>query len=190
MTSSWKLQRSQSTQYKPQSKNVSLTTIIRLLASMILFCSNRGCTAFSNILKVNWPKKVVCFPHRVDQYTAMNRIRLRSTNEDSNYDDTDDDRDSPPIVLAEGLFAVDKPLDWTSSDVVSCIRGVLERDARLRGANPEKVGRRRKKGKKDKTVKCGHGGTLDPLASGVLVIGVGSGTKQLERCVHMLFEVG
>jgi hypothetical protein len=190
MTSSWKLQRSQSTQYKPQSINVSLTTIIRLLASMILFCSNRGCTAFSNILKVNWPNKVVCFLHRVDQYTVMNRIRLRSTNEDSNYDDTDDDRDSPPIVLVEGLFAVDKPLDWTSSDVVSCIRGVLERDARLRGAKPEKVGRRRNKGKKDKTVKCGHGGTLDPLATGVLVIGVGSGTKQLERCVHMLFEVG
>ena len=30
-------------------------------------------------------------------------------------------------------------------------------------------------------MKVGHGGTLDPLASGVLVIGVGKGTKELQR---------
>eukprot|EP00562_Extubocellulus_spinifer_P026874 CAMPEP_0178657008 /NCGR_PEP_ID=MMETSP0698-20121128/25136_1 /TAXON_ID=265572 /ORGANISM="Extubocellulus spinifer, Strain CCMP396" /LENGTH=362 /DNA_ID=CAMNT_0020299117 /DNA_START=34 /DNA_END=1119 /DNA_ORIENTATION=- len=81
-----------------------------------------------------------------------------------------------PLYRGEGLFAVNKPLEWTSNDVVSYIRGILERDARSRGAKVVKPGRRRKKG----VVKVGHGGTLDPLASGVLVIGVGSGTKELQ----------
>ena len=30
-------------------------------------------------------------------------------------------------------------------------------------------------------MKVGHGGTLDPLATGVLVVGVGAGTKQLQQ---------
>lgn len=85
--------------------------------------------------------------------------------------------DPVPIHLAEGLCAVYKPLDWTSSDVVAFIRGMLERDARNRGATLAK--RRSRKSKKK--VKVGHGGTLDPLATGVLVIGVGSGTKDLQK---------
>jgi hypothetical protein len=82
-----------------------------------------------------------------------------------------------PLYQSQGLFSVDKPLDWTSSDVVSYIRGILERDARQRGAQPVKVGSRRNK---SRVVKVGHGGTLDPLATGVLVIGVGKGTKELQ----------
>mmetsp|Transcript_47140 Transcript_47140/g.142735 ORF Transcript_47140/g.142735 Transcript_47140/m.142735 type:complete len:355 (-) Transcript_47140:285-1349(-) len=81
-----------------------------------------------------------------------------------------------PLYRSEGLFAVDKPLEWTSQDVVSYCRGILERDARSRGAKPAKLGRRRRKN----TIKVGHGGTLDPLATGVLVIGVGKGTKELQ----------
>jgi tRNA pseudouridine55 synthase len=82
-----------------------------------------------------------------------------------------------PIHLAEGLFSVYKPLDWTSSNVVSYIRGILERDCRDRGGSPGKAGRSRKS---KNVVRVGHGGTLDPLASGVLVIGVGKGTKELQ----------
>lgn len=74
-----------------------------------------------------------------------------------------------PLYLAEGLFAVDKPVDWTSQDVVAFVRARLERDARKRGAKPRK-----------QNIKVGHGGTLDPLATGVLVIGVGRGTKELQ----------
>jgi hypothetical protein len=76
-----------------------------------------------------------------------------------------------PLYLCQGLFAVEKPLDWTSSDVVSYIRGILERDARNRGA---KVGSVRSRRKKSRIVRVGHGGTLDPLgkrvvaASGIL----------------------
>jgi hypothetical protein len=83
------------------------------------------------------------------------------------------DEEKIPICLSEGIFAVYKPLDWTSNDVVSYIRGILERDSLNRGA--EKVSRRSKK-----RLRVGHGGTLDPLATGVLVIGVGRGTKALQ----------
>lgn len=79
-----------------------------------------------------------------------------------------------PLYLAEGTFAVYKPLEWTSNDVVGYIRKMLETDARKRGAKVQK--RKSKKG-----FKVGHGGTLDPLATGVIVLGVGSGTKELQN---------
>lgn len=83
--------------------------------------------------------------------------------------------DQVPLYLNEGLFAVQKPLDWTSQDVVGFIRRMLERDAKERGA-PDKRTKRR-----NPWMKVGHGGTLDPLATGVLVVGVGKGTKELQQ---------
>lgn len=59
-----------------------------------------------------------------------------------------------------GLLLVDKPLTWTSFDVVSKLRGAL------RIAAGQKV-------------KVGHAGTLDPLATGLLILGYGKFTKQL-----------
>ncbi|MBS1581408.1 MAG: tRNA pseudouridine(55) synthase TruB [Bacteroidetes bacterium] len=58
------------------------------------------------------------------------------------------------------ILLVDKPVTWTSFNVVSKIRGTLHK----------LVGHR---------VKVGHAGTLDPLASGLLIIGTGLCTKQL-----------
>ena len=55
----------------------------------------------------------------------------------------------------DGLVIVDKPAGWTSHDVVGKIR-------RLAG-----------------TRRVGHGGTLDPMATGVLVIGIGRATRLL-----------
>eukprot|EP00554_Chaetoceros_debilis_P001464 CAMPEP_0194090492 /NCGR_PEP_ID=MMETSP0149-20130528/39244_1 /TAXON_ID=122233 /ORGANISM="Chaetoceros debilis, Strain MM31A-1" /LENGTH=338 /DNA_ID=CAMNT_0038774761 /DNA_START=74 /DNA_END=1090 /DNA_ORIENTATION=+ len=104
------------------------------------------------------------------------------TNSDSDSDtdtDTSVSPDPSPEIqthLAEGLCAVYKPLEWSSNDVVMYIRGMLERDARGRGI---KLPKRRSKSKKK--VKVGHGGTLDPLATGVLVLGIGSGTKKLQE---------
>jgi len=92
-------------------------------------------------------------------------------------DATEQDDIPVSIHLAEGLFAAYKPIGWTSQDVVAFIRGMLERDARERGA----VLAKRRSRKSKKKVKVGHGGTLDPLATGVLVIGVGSGTKDLQK---------
>jgi tRNA pseudouridine55 synthase len=55
----------------------------------------------------------------------------------------------------DGIVAVDKPAGWTSHDVVAKARGLLG------------------------TRKVGHAGTLDPSATGVLVLGVGRGTRLL-----------
>jgi TruB family pseudouridylate synthase (N terminal domain) len=90
-----------------------------------------------------------------------------------------------PLLLTEGIMAVHKPSDWTSNDVVSYIRGVLERDARSRGSRSAQFAGTGARGlnNRKQVIKVGHGGTLDPLATGVLVIGVGDGTKQLETYV-------
>lgn len=57
----------------------------------------------------------------------------------------------------QGLLLVDKPSGWTSFDVVNYVRRIV--------ATAE--------GKKPKNVKVGHTGTLDPLATGLLVLLVG-----------------
>ena len=64
----------------------------------------------------------------------------------------------------EGLiFPVDKPYHWTSSDVVRKVRSILNHNYKL------------------KKIKVGHAGTLDPLATGILVICVGKATKKAEE---------
>lgn len=67
--------------------------------------------------------------------------------------------------IPSGLLAVYKPVNWTSSDVVCKIKGIL-----IAGGRNAIGGGRIK-------LKIGHGGTLDPMADGVLVLGIGSGTK-------------
>ena len=62
----------------------------------------------------------------------------------------------------EGYVAViDKPLEWTSSDVVRKIKFRLN-----------KMGHRK--------IKIGHAGTLDPLATGILLVCIGKATKQVD----------
>jgi tRNA pseudouridine55 synthase len=58
-------------------------------------------------------------------------------------------------LATPGLVLIDKPTNWTSHDVVAKVR--------------KAVG----------TKKVGHAGTLDPLATGLLVLGIESGTKLL-----------
>ncbi|MCL1897398.1 MAG: tRNA pseudouridine(55) synthase TruB [Micrococcales bacterium] len=60
-----------------------------------------------------------------------------------------------------GLLVVDKPAGWTSHDVVGWLRKLLG------------------------TKKIGHAGTLDPMATGVLVVGVGKGTRLLTYLVGL-----
>ena len=59
-----------------------------------------------------------------------------------------------------GIVIVDKPSGWTSQDVVSKLRGVF------------------------KTRRIGHGGTLDPMATGVLPVFVGRATRGVEFFEH------
>jgi tRNA pseudouridine55 synthase len=59
--------------------------------------------------------------------------------------------------MMEGILLVNKPIDWTSFDVVNYVRRII--------ANAE--------GKKPKHVKVGHSGTLDPFATGLLILLIG-----------------
>lgn len=61
------------------------------------------------------------------------------------------------IELEEGfVFLIDKDLNWTSFDVVKKIRNTI------------------------RIKKVGHAGTLDPLASGLMIVCTGKGTKKIE----------
>lgn len=72
------------------------------------------------------------------------------------------------FVAPNGVLAVYKPKGFTSFDVVAKVRGTLQRAIR-RSTNEAK-----------KKIKVGHGGTLDPAATGVLVLGIGTGCRELE----------
>lgn len=62
--------------------------------------------------------------------------------------------------MANGILIVDKPADWTSQDVVSKLRGVFHER------------------------RVGHGGTLDPMATGVLPVFFGRATRGVEFFEH------
>lgn len=62
--------------------------------------------------------------------------------------------------MANGILIVDKPADWTSQDVVSKLRGVLHER------------------------RAGHGGTLDPMATGILPVFFGRATRAVEFFEH------
>ncbi|MEI7838778.1 MAG: tRNA pseudouridine(55) synthase, partial [bacterium] len=72
-----------------------------------------------------------------------------------------------------GILLIDKDIDWTSFDCVAKVRSII----------------RSIEGKK---VKVGHAGTLDPLATGLLIILVGSYTKKAEVLTKKdkIYEVG
>lgn len=68
-----------------------------------------------------------------------------------------------PLDFIEGeILCLDKPVGWTSFDVVKRTRGAITRRLKV------------------KKIKVGHAGTLDPLASGVMIITTGRATKQIE----------
>lgn len=62
-----------------------------------------------------------------------------------------------------GILLVNKPSGWTSFDVVAKVRGIVKRETGL------------------KKPKVGHTGTLDPLATGLMIIVVGSYCKRAQE---------
>lgn len=58
----------------------------------------------------------------------------------------------------QGILVVNKPRDWTSHDVVAKLRGIYQQR------------------------RIGHSGTLDPMATGVLVVFLGRATRAVELC--------
>ena len=61
------------------------------------------------------------------------------------------------------LLLIDKPLEWTSFDVVKKVRNLIKKKLQI------------------KKIKVGHSGTLDPLATGLLIVCTGEFTKRIEE---------
>jgi len=71
-----------------------------------------------------------------------------------------------PSPFHEGkILLLDKPLGWTSFDLVNKVRNSIRKAYGLKG----------------KGIKVGHAGTLDPLATGLMLICTGRMTKQIEQ---------
>ena len=67
-------------------------------------------------------------------------------------------------ISEEGLvIPIFKPINWTSFDVIKYVRGIFKRHTQF------------------KKIKVGHAGTLDPLATGLLIICVGKKTKEIYK---------
>ncbi|XP_037546635.1 probable tRNA pseudouridine synthase 1 [Nematolebias whitei] len=77
------------------------------------------------------------------------------------------------LQALNGLFAIYKKQGPTSADVLNTLKEALLKEAGVKTSNPRK--------RKNQQLKLGHGGTLDSAASGVLVVGVGNGTKMLSK---------
>lgn len=63
--------------------------------------------------------------------------------------------------VQNNIYIIDKPIHWTSMDIIRKMRGIL------------------------KIKKIGHAGTLDPLATGVLIVCTGAMTKQINTFMDM-----
>ena len=69
--------------------------------------------------------------------------------------------------IVEGkILLIDKPFQWTSFDVVKKIRVLLKNKFDL------------------KKIKVGHAGTLDPLATGLLIVCTGKATKKIQYLIE------
>ncbi|HEY0965290.1 MAG TPA: tRNA pseudouridine(55) synthase TruB [Candidatus Saccharimonadales bacterium] len=74
----------------------------------------------------------------------------------------------------DNILLVDKPAGWTSFDVVAKIRGQIRREYQEKGVKPTK-----------RQLKVGHAGTLDPFATGLLVILLGDATKKADEFLKL-----
>lgn len=76
--------------------------------------------------------------------------------------------------VKDGILLVDKPVGWTSFDVVAKIRGQIRHQYQEKGIKPTK-----------RQLKVGHAGTLDPFATGLLIILLGDATKKADEFLKL-----
>ena len=69
--------------------------------------------------------------------------------------------------MTDGILLIDKPAGWTSFDVVAKIRAGIRAEYKAQGVKPTK-----------KQLRVGHAGTLDPFATGLLIILKGDACKK------------
>ena len=78
-----------------------------------------------------------------------------------------DKKISKSKILEGGFILINKPLNWSSFQVVNKVRFVIKKLCNI-----------------DK-LKVGHAGTLDPLASGLLILAIGKATKHISKIQNM-----
>ncbi|KAI1753580.1 trub family pseudouridylate synthase-containing protein [Xylaria castorea] len=98
---------------------------------------------------------------------------------------------STPVL--DGVFGINKPIGMSSAQVIrdcqhhfnpsALFKPMIDQETANRFQESNNKKKRRRFGKNDIRVKMGHGGTLDPLATGVLILGVGKGTKSLQSFI-------
>lgn len=101
-----------------------------------------------------------------------------------------------------GIFAIEKPSGITSNQFLQKLKYILSNSKvfshDIQKAIAEKslqyvkeTGKKpsKRKLRKVSQIKIGHGGTLDPLASGVMVVGIGTGTKKLSEYLSGTIKV-
>ena len=69
-------------------------------------------------------------------------------------------------IIDGKILLIDKPFQWTSFDVVKKIRRLLQNKFDL------------------KKIKVGHAGTLDPLATGLMIVCTGKATKKIQHLIE------
>lgn len=73
-------------------------------------------------------------------------------------------------LIQDGILLIDKPAGWTSFDVVAKLRGARKARFKAAGVTPTK-----------RQLRVGHAGTLDPFATGLLIILLGDATKRSDE---------
>ena len=71
--------------------------------------------------------------------------------------------------MTDAIILIDKQAGWTSFDVCAKIRSRIKAEYRMRGEKPTK-----------RQLRVGHAGTLDPFATGLLVVLLGDATKKAD----------
>lgn len=74
----------------------------------------------------------------------------------------------------KNILLIDKPAGWTSFDVCAKLRGKIKADFRARGEKPTK-----------RQLRVGHAGTLDPFATGLLIVLLGDACKRADEFLKL-----
>ena len=97
----------------------------------------------------------------------------------------------------DGLLVIDKPMGWSSMDVVRRVRRAAGEGSALTTQHPQLTSSSKHHnetqpfninpfaGGKKKLVKCGHAGTLDPLATGIVICCLGKATSLVEELMGL-----
>ncbi|KAJ7097833.1 pseudouridine synthase [Mycena belliarum] len=96
---------------------------------------------------------------------------------------------SLPNLPVSAFFGIAKPSGPTSMAIINDVKLLITRSKLFMDAeNLEKSKGKKPKWKGKSDIKIGQGGTLDPLADGVLVVGVGKATKKLSQFLECTKE--